>query len=103
VVSRGACATKGTPLDAKTKKPLPHPEWTLRPYIDVAPEIGWITHSGKDVAAVLRDYRNYIHPEKERSHAITPTEDDSAMLWEVTKSLAPAPGVSKVAVKHEDG
>ncbi len=79
---------KGTPLDPRTKKPIPLPEWTLRPYIDVAAEVGWITRSGKDVAAVLRDYRNYIHPEKERSHGITLTDDDSAMLWEVTKSLA---------------
>src|SRR6266508_3631639 len=56
------------PIDQRTKKPLPLPEWTLRPYIDVAHEICWITRSGKDVAAVLRDYRNYVHPEKQRSH-----------------------------------
>src|SRR5262249_7683631 len=56
-----------TPIDAKTKKPLALTEWTLRPYIDVGSELGWITRSGKDVAAVLRDYRNYVHPEKERS------------------------------------
>lgn len=79
---------KATPTDGKTKKPLQLSEWTLRPYIDVGAELGWITRSGKDVAAVLRDYRNYIHPEKERSHGITLGEGDSAMLWEVTKSLA---------------
>lgn len=42
-------------LTRKTSKPLALPEWTLRPYIDVGAELGWITRSGKDVAAVLRD------------------------------------------------
>lgn len=79
---------KGSPLDHKAKKPLPLTEWTLRPYIDVGEELGWITRSGKDVAAVLRDYRNYVHPEKERAHGITLNEHDSGMFWEVTKSLA---------------
>jgi len=78
---------KSTPIDGKTKKPLALTEWTLRPYIDVGAELGWITSSGKDVAAVLRDYRNYIHPEKERSHGVVLNEHDSAMFWEVTKNL----------------
>lgn len=78
---------KTTPIDPKTKKPLSLGEWTLRPYIDVGAELKWISKSGKDVAAVLRDYRNYIHPEKERAHGITLNGHDSAMFWEVTKSL----------------
>jgi len=78
---------KATPKDSKTKKPLTLSEWTLRPYIDVAAELGWISHSGKDVAAVLRDYRNYIHPEKERSHGVRLNDHDSGMFWEVTKNL----------------
>lgn len=36
---------------------------------------------------VLRDYRNYIHPEKERSHDVVLGAADSAMFWEVAKSL----------------
>ncbi len=78
---------EATPIDGKTKKPIPLPDWTLRPYIDVGHELGWITKSGKEVAAVLRDYRNYIHPEKERAHGIVLGVDDSSMFWEVTKSL----------------
>jgi hypothetical protein len=79
---------KATPIDSRTKKPLPLPEWTLRPYIDVGAELGWISRSGKDVAAVLRDYRNYVHPEKERAHGVSLNDHDSDMFWEVTKSLA---------------
>lgn len=78
---------KATPRNPKTGDPLPLSEWTLRQYIDVAAELGWISRSGKDVAAVLRDYRNYIHPEKERAHGITLNDHDSAMFWELTKSL----------------
>jgi hypothetical protein len=79
---------KATPIDSRTRKPLALPEWTLRPYIDVGAELGWISSSGKDVAAVLRDYRNYVHPEKERAHGVSLNDHDSDMFWEVTKSLA---------------
>jgi hypothetical protein len=78
---------KTTPIDKKTNKPLPLPEWTLRPYIDVGYEIGWISRSAKDVAAVLRDYRNYIHPEKQRSHGVRLAEHDGRMFWDVTRHL----------------
>jgi hypothetical protein len=79
---------KGTPMDPKTKKPLDLRQWTLGPYIDVAQELGWITKSAKDVAVVLRDYRNYVHPEKERSHGVVLQADDATMFWELTKTLA---------------
>ncbi len=78
---------KSTPLDPKTQKPIPLQQWTLRPYIDVAHELGWITRSGKDIAEVLRDYRNYVHPEKQRSHGVTLNADDARMFWDVTKNL----------------
>jgi hypothetical protein len=78
---------KATPIDQKTRKPVMLSDWTLRHYIDVGQELGWISRSGNDVAAVLRDYRNYIHPEKQRSHGVTLNAHDSAMFWEVTKSL----------------
>ncbi len=80
--------SKSTPLDSKTKKPIPLSDWTLRPYIEVGYELGWISRSGKDVAAVLRDYRNYVHPEKERSHGVSLNAHDSAMFWDVTRGLA---------------
>lgn len=79
--------SKAAPIDAKTKKHLDLRQWTLAPYIDVGHDLGWISRSAKDVAAILRDYRNYIHPEKERAHGVTLSVDDAAMLWEVTKRL----------------
>ena len=78
---------QSAPVDPKTKKALDLRQWTLAPYIDVAHELGWITRSAKDVAIVLRDYRNYVHPEKERSHAVTLGLEDAAMFWELVKTL----------------
>jgi hypothetical protein len=80
-------ALKSTPLD-KAGKPVPLQDWTLQPYIDVGHEMGWIRKSAKDVAIVLRDYRNYVHPEKELRHGVTLTPEDSRMFWEVSKQLA---------------
>lgn len=79
--------TKSAPLDFKTKKPLNLKEWTLGSYIDVGQELGWISKIGKDVADVLRNYRNYIHPEKERSHGVVLRPEDAKILWSITKSL----------------
>jgi nucleotide-binding universal stress UspA family protein len=77
-----------TPIDPKTKKSVDLRQWTLGPYIDVGHELKWISNSAKHVAVILRDYRNYIHPEKERSHGITLSCDDALMFWEVTKTLS---------------
>lgn len=78
---------KSTPIDGRTRKPLELKQWTLAPYIDVGHELGWISRSAKDVAVVLRDYRNFVHPEKERSHGVILTTSDARMFWDLTKSL----------------
>lgn len=79
---------QGSPRDKKTGKSLPLQKWTLRNYIGVAHEIGWISHSAKDVGEVLKDYRNYIHPYKELSHGISLTKGDAEILWGVSKTIA---------------
>lgn len=75
------------PKDRNTGKALELKDWGLKNYIDVAHELGWITKTTKDIGEVLRDYRNYIHPQKELSHNITLEPDDAKMLWEVAKSI----------------
>ena len=59
----------------------------LDSYIKVGNELNWITNSAKDVADVLKEYRNYIHPEKERRHGVMLGLNDSYMFWVVTKAL----------------
>ena len=58
-------------------------EWGLKDYIDVAHELRWIAASAKDVSVVLRDYRNYIHPQKELSHAIVVDKRETDILASV--------------------
>lgn len=75
------------PKDPKTGKTLQLKEWGLKNYIDVAHELNWITKTTKDIGEVVRDYRNYIHPQKELSHGINLEPGDAQMLWEVAKSI----------------
>ncbi|MCR9092997.1 MAG: hypothetical protein NXI30_02155 [bacterium] len=72
----------------KSGKPIQLKDWTLRHYIDVAHDQGWIRQSARDVGVVIRDYRNYIHPAKELSHGVTLDENDASVLWVVFKSIA---------------
>jgi hypothetical protein len=44
--------------------------------------------TAKDVGAVLRDYRNYIHPQKQLSHGVHLKLDDARLFWEVSKSIS---------------
>jgi hypothetical protein len=72
----------------KSGKSRPLKDWGLKDFLDVAHELGWIRQSAKDVGAVLRDYRNYVHPEKERSHGISISSDDSKMFFSVLSNLS---------------
>jgi len=69
-------------------KPLVLKEWTLQHYIEVAHELRWISVAARDIGAVLRDYRNYIHPYKELSHGVSLNDGDAALIWEISKSIA---------------
>jgi hypothetical protein len=77
----------GFQMPCQTKKPKPLKEWVLSNYIDVGHELGWITKSAKDVASVLRESRNYVHPDKERRDNITLSSADTDLFWLVTKQL----------------
>jgi hypothetical protein len=68
-------------------KTLPLNEWGLKDFIAVCHELGWIGISAKEVAVVLRDFRNYIHPHKQLSHGVHLTNDDSTLFWEVSKTI----------------
>jgi hypothetical protein len=76
------------PKDKKTGKTLPLTHWTLQHYISVAHELTWISRSAMDVSKVLRDYRNYIHPQKQLSHDVLLKRDHAELFWDVCKSLS---------------
>lgn len=76
------------PKDKRTAKTLNYQDWMLDSYIKVGYELSWITHSAMQVANILKEYRNYVHPEKELRHRVELAANDSAMFWQVTKQLA---------------
>lgn len=73
------------PIDQKTGKKIPLKDWKLRVYIEVARDLKWIKASAKDVGEVIRDYRNYIHPQQEYSHGVQLDTEDAEMFWEIFK------------------
>ena len=75
------------PRDKESRKTLDLRDWGLKNYIDVAHELKWISTTAKDIGEVVRDYRNFIHPQKELSHGIRLSTEDAQMMWEVAKSV----------------
>ena len=63
-------------------------DWTLRNYIDVAHELGWLSPGTHKLSEVVRDFRNYIHPNKEQRHHIKISTHDARTFWEIAKSIA---------------
>jgi hypothetical protein len=78
---------KSAPKDKTTGRTMNYQDWMLDSYIKVAHELKWITESAKDTADVLKEYRNYVHPEKERRHGIVLGLNDSSIFWQVTKAI----------------
>jgi len=79
---------KAAPKDSQTGKTLNLTRWGLSDFIAVAYELTWISPTTRDVGNVVRDYRNYIHPQKEHSHGVSISADDAKTLWEIAKSVA---------------
>jgi hypothetical protein len=78
---------QSAPRDKQTGKTLNLKLWGLRDFIAVAHELQWISAATRDIGNIMRDYRNYIHPQKEHSHGISISNDDARALWEVAKSI----------------
>ena len=85
---RAIIDAKSAPKDSKTGKTLNLTQWGLRDFITVASELKWISPATRDVGNVVRDYRNYVHPQKEHSHRISVSPEDAKTLWEVAKSVS---------------
>ena len=83
---------KSTPKD-KAGEALELKEWGLNDFIEVSHEIGWIRKPVKDISAVLRDYRNVIHPVKELNLMrelrldVLITAADAKMFWRIFNEL----------------
>jgi hypothetical protein len=67
-------------------KPLPFTEWKLQNLIEVAHECGWLKKEYKDFSHVVRDYRNFVHPNKERKEGIVFDANICRVVWEVVSA-----------------
>ena len=76
------------PKDKTTGKTTNYQEWMLDSYIKVGHELKWITESAKDIADIIKEYRNFVHPAKELRYGITLDLNDSSIFWQVTKALS---------------
>lgn len=57
--------------------------WTLNRLINVAHELEWMDKDIKEFNGILRNYRNFIHPNKQREDGIFPDNDTCKICVEV--------------------
>jgi hypothetical protein len=74
------------PKDPKTGKNKPTYEWTLSQMIDVAHELGWLGVDVKKFSHSLRDFRNLVHPYRQKKEGTIPDEDTCKISWQVIQA-----------------
>lgn len=60
--------------------------WSLNDLLNVAHDCEWIDKDVKDFNVKLRDYRNLVHPRKQRDEGFFPDEDTCKICLEVVKA-----------------
>jgi len=71
---KAANTSNYSPKDSKGKT-LSFKRWTLNDLINVTHDCGRIDKDIKDFNSSLRDYRNLVHPRKQRDENVFPDED----------------------------
>lgn len=82
---REANQSQSAPQTAQGKPKL-FREWSLSDLITVAHDCEWIQPDTKDFSHALREYRNMVHPMKQKEKAFNPDVDTCAICWEVVKA-----------------
>ena len=62
------------------------PDWSLADLIDVAYECGMLSIDVKKFSHVLRDFRNYIHPNEQMTSNFSPDKHTAAICGQVLKA-----------------
>jgi hypothetical protein len=82
---KAANTSNYSPKDSKGKT-LSFKRWTLNDLINVTHDCGWIDKDIKDFNSSLRDYRNLVHPRKQRDENVFPDEDTCRICVEVVRA-----------------
>jgi len=76
---------KSSPKDNKTGSARQFNKWTLKDYIDVAKELGYIDLDVQKFSHVLQNFRNYIHPYQQLHEKFSPNIDTAKLCVQVVK------------------
>lgn len=69
---------------APKNRPIHH--WTLSQMIDVAHELGWLGIDVKKFAHSLREFRNLVHPYRQKKEGAIPDKDTCRISWQVVQA-----------------
>ena len=76
---------KSSPKDNATGSVRQFNKWTLKDYIDVAKELGYIDLDVQKFSHVLQNFRNYIHPYQQLHEKFSPNIDTAKLCVQVIK------------------
>ena len=76
---------KSSPKDNTTGSVRQFNKWTLKDYIDVAKELGYIDLDVQKFSHVLQNFRNYIHPYQQLHEKFSPNIDTAKLCVQVVK------------------
>ena len=84
-----ANAIQSAPSDKKNKKVKvkEFKDWKLTEMIDVCHNLGWIDYGVKKLSHALRDFRNFIHPDKQISEDFYPNKDTCKNSQNIVQSM----------------
>ncbi len=71
----------------KEGKTLPLEKWTLANLIDTSYELKYIDKDVKDFSHILRNFRNYIHPNHQLKCNFSPDEYTVKICWQVLRAV----------------
>ncbi|WP_148205069.1 hypothetical protein [Candidatus Methylacidiphilum infernorum] len=77
--------SSASPKDRKGQ-PKDFCDWTLNDLINVAHKRGWIRKHVNDFSRILREYRNIVHPKKQREMEMQPDKDTCTICWGVVRA-----------------
>ena len=83
---RVAMTSSSAPTDKKTGATLPLDQWKLASLIAVAHAVGWLGKDVKDFSIALREYRNFVHPNVQRTQRFDPDVGTCDVAWAVTSA-----------------
>ena len=75
-----------TPKVKESRIVKPFRDWTLSNFIDVSHDIGILNEDVKKMSHIVRDFRNYIHPNEQLKSNFNPDKNTAKILFEILRA-----------------